>query len=389
MKSKLFTFLLTLTFINTYGQRYLHPVFSTVNTTSNIVYGNALNYQHVNEMLQLDFYEPAGDTEIKRPLIIYMHGGGFTDVNQTKTLPHIVMFCDSFARRGYTVASINYRLDTSLSNRAIINAMYDARAAIRFFKANAATYKIDTAQIFMGGESAGAISSLNVNYIDKPSELLYPPVAPYSTDGTVEGNSGNPGYSSKTKATLCFCGGTKTAALDPVFDTTSMKSSDPPLLQLHGTSDPIIPVQYGLEVAIRANHVHIPSLFYPLYGATHCPWFYSLPNWSKYLDTLVQHTSTFLKAVVVTTGINEIEVRSKNGKVYPNPFSSSTILKVNENLNEASLMIYNSMGQLVKQIEHINGQTITLHRDNLPSGIYFIYLRDKTIFIAEKLVITD
>ena len=61
--------------------------------------------------------------------------------------------------KGYAVASIDYRLDTSISNRAVINAMYDARAAIRFFKAYASTYKIDTAKVFMGGESAGAMSS--------------------------------------------------------------------------------------------------------------------------------------------------------------------------------------------------------------------------------------
>jgi len=224
MKKKLLTLILALTLITTYGQRYLYPVFSTVNITSNIVYGNALNYQSVNKVLKLDFYEPAGDTVSKRPLIIYMHGGGFTDTNQTKTLPHIILFCDSFALRGYAVVSIEYRLDTSISNRAIINAMYDARAAVRFFKANSSFYKIDTAKIFMGGESAGAISSLNVNYINKTSELLYPPVSPYSTNGTVEGNSGNPGYSSKTKATLCFCGGIKTASLNPVFFGSSYQS---------------------------------------------------------------------------------------------------------------------------------------------------------------------
>jgi len=243
MTTKLLTLLFAFIVINTYGQRYLYPVFNTVNTTSNLTYGNALTYQNQIQVLKLDFYEPAGDTESKRPLIIYMHGGGFTDINQTKTLPHIIMFCDSFARRGYAVASIDYRLDTSISNRAVINAMYDARAAIRFFKAYASTYKIDIAKVFMGGESAGAISSLNVNYIDQPGELLYPPVAPYNTNGTVEGNSGNPGYSSKTTATLCFCGGTKTVSSDPLFDTTAMQPSNLPLLQLHGTSDPVIPVQ--------------------------------------------------------------------------------------------------------------------------------------------------
>ena len=390
MKVKLLALLLTFTAINTYGQRFLYPVFTTVNITSNITYGNALNYKNQNQVLKLDFYEPTGDTVNKRPLIIYMHGGGFTDINQSKTLPHIKMFCDSFALRGYAVASIDYRLDTALSNRAVINAMHDARAAVRFFKANAAIYKIDTAKIFMGGESAGAISSLNVNYIHKPGELLYPSVAPYNTNGTVEGNSGNPGYSSKTKATLCFCGGTKTAALDPVFDTTAMQVSDPPLLQLHGTSDPVIPVQYGLAIAIRAKNVGIPFLFYPLYGATHCPWFYSLPNWSVYLDTLIQYTAAFLHPAVVITGIDVMEVQAKSINIFPNPFSSSTMLKANESLMGATLTMYNALGQLVKQIEKMDGQTIILDRENLPSGMYFIYLtEDHKVIKVDKVIITD
>lgn len=390
MTAKLLTLLFAFIVINTYGQRYLYPVFNTVNTTSNLIYGNALTYQNQIQVLKLDFYEPAGDTESKRPLIIYMHGGGFTDVNQSKTLPHIKMFCDSFARRGYAVASIDYRLDTSISNRAVINAMYDARAAVRFFKEYASTYKIDTAKTFMGGESAGAISSLNVNYIDQPGELLYPPVAPYNTNGTVEGNSGNPGYSSKTKATLCFCGGTKTVSSDPLFDTTAMQPSNLPLLQLHGTSDPLIPVQYGLEVAIRANNVGIPYLFYPLYGATHCPWFYSLPNWPSYLDTLIQHTATFLHPVVLTTDITDMEINIENNYMHPNPFTSSSVLKTNKNLINATLTLYNSLGQVVKQIENISGQTITLYRENLLSGIYFIYMiEDNKIIIRDKVLITD
>ena len=318
-----------------------------------------------------------------------MNGGRFADVNQTKILPHIKIFCDSFAQR-YAVASIDYRLDTSISNRAVINAMYDARAAIRFFKAYASTYKIDIAKVFMGGESAGAISSLNVNYIDQPGELLYPPVAPYNTNGTVEGNSGNPGYSSKTTATLCFCGGTKTVSSDPLFDTTAMQPSNLPLLQLHGTSDPLIPVQYGLEVAIRANNVGIPYLFYPLYGATHCPWFYSLPNWPSYLDTLIQQTATFLHPVVLTTDITDMEINIENNYMHPNPFTSSSVLKTNKNLINATLTLYNSLGQVVKQIENISGQTITLYRENLLSGIYFIYMiEDNKIIIRDKVLITD
>ena len=48
------------------------------------------------------------------------------------------------------------------------------------------------------------------------------------------------------------------------------------------------------------------------------------------------------------------------------------------------------MGQQVKQVNNINGQTITLQRDNLSNGFYFIRLTQGNKTIAtEKLVVVD
>ena len=142
-----------------FGQRFIDPIFEAIEVHSDVVYGNAMNYQGVSQDLLLDFYEPVGDVAEKRPLIIYAHGGGFTDTNQTKELVHIAAFCDSMARRGYVVASIDYRLDESISNRSVINAMHDMKAAVRYFKKEMLTYAIDTSLIFVAGESAGAVTA--------------------------------------------------------------------------------------------------------------------------------------------------------------------------------------------------------------------------------------
>jgi hypothetical protein len=97
------------------------------------------------------------------------------------------------------------------------------------------------------------------------------------------------------------------------------------------------------------------------------------------------------------TSINEL---SKNGtklSISPNPFSSSTTLHTDKVFENATLIVYNSLGQQVKQIKNINGQTITLQRDNLPSGLYFIRLITPSpegegraeVVATDKLVITD
>ena len=76
--------------------------------------------------------------------------------------------------------------------------------------------------------------------------------------------------------------------------------------------------------------------------------------------------------------------------IFPNPFISLTTIVTNANLKNASLTLHNSYGQTLKQVKNISGQSISLSRDNLPSGMYFICLSGENKIIAvKKLVITD
>jgi hypothetical protein len=89
------------------------------------------------------------------------------------------------------------------------------------------------------------------------------------------------------------------------------------------------------------------------------------------------------------SGINEINI-ANSISIFPNPFSSTTTLQTDEFFKNATLTVHNSLGQTVKQIKNISGQTVTLSRDNLPSGLYFLRLTEENKTIAvDKLVITD
>ncbi len=363
----------------TFAQRYLNPIFTNVNVYSNITYGAAINIQSQVQNLILDFYEPNGDSALNRPLLIYAHGGGFSDTNQTRKLPHIIAFCDSFARRGYVVASIDYRLDsipTGLSNRGIINAMHDAKAAVRYFKRFATTYKIDTNLIFFGGESAGAITALNATYINKAAEVLFPLTLPINTNLSIEGNSGNAGYTSTTKAALCFCGGTNFVSGLPLFDTNAINlSSDPPVLFVHGTADPLIPVQYALNVAIRTTHLGIPNLFYTFNGATHCPWILGLPNAPAYLDSLIHFTAPFLYAVVSSaTYLDKKITEPIVFKIFPNPGEQQITISLQPFIQNDKAFITNAFGQKVKELL-IDKENTSFDVSAFPKGIYFIQLQ--------------
>jgi len=88
-------------------------------------------------------------------------------------------------------------------------------------------------------------------------------------------------------------------------------------------------------------------------------------------------------------GVNEME-KNLAFNIYPNPFSNSTIIQVDGPLANATLIVYNVFGQAVKQINDISGQTITIQRDNLSAGLYFVRLmQDNRLLASDKIVITD
>lgn len=75
---------------------------------------------------------------------------------------------------------------------------------------------------------------------------------------------------------------------------------------------------------------------------------------------------------------------------YPNPFTTQTILETEIVLNDATLLVQNCFGQTVKQINHLNGQTIVLHRDQLPAGMYLVQMvENNQVMASKKLIVVD
>lgn len=292
-------FVLVMLFIScinvSYGQRFVDPVFSGVDSIPDVAYGTALNYKKKKEVLQLDFYEPRGDSATQRPLVIFAHGGGFT--SGTRKWPSIKIMCEKLAQRGFAVASISYRIDprfnlleSDTDRKTMTDAMFDMKAAIRFFKQNRAIYRIDTSQIFISGESAGAITAMMAGYVDKTEELKsYPKAYPQTVQPS--GVSG----------VLCLCG--------MMTDTSAIDAPDnAPLLWVHGSSDPLIPFSWAYPIVEQAENKGLSFQKIVFEEATHCPWYYGLPNWQLYMDSVVNYMAHFMYPVV--TG-NKIEYKKK------------------------------------------------------------------------------
>jgi hypothetical protein len=92
---------------------------------------------------------------------------------------------------------------------------------------------------------------------------------------------------------------------------------------------------------------------------------------------------------ICNNSLSTINYSHKVG-ISTNPFSNFTTLITDKNMENATFEIFNSIGQIVKKMEHINGDTVTIYRENLIAGIYFIKLTEKNkILNSYKIIITD
>ena len=147
--------------------RYLDSLFQEVEVSTHM-------YREVaGEELGLDFYQPAHDAEPSRPLVLYVHGGGFS--GGTRDGEGLRSWAAWLTHRGYTVASISYRLtmkgqsfhcDQAAANK--INtfqaAADDIRAATAWFLERADLFRVDPSRIVIAGSSSGAEASFQAGY---------------------------------------------------------------------------------------------------------------------------------------------------------------------------------------------------------------------------------
>ena len=273
---------------NSMGIRYKDKIFWRVDVTKDVIYGS--NYENGSLVkLKMDVYEPHGDRASKRALVICIHGGGF--VGGDKSNRHMVYICKDLARRGYITASINYRLQPKNNvdfEKAITAAMYDAKAAIRYFRRYAEKWRVDENKIALLGSSAGAVTALHACYL---------------RGAKYEGDSGNPGYSSNVSACVDLWGG--------LFkNVTAIDSGEPPVLIIHGTNDSVVPFSEAINITKRCDEVGVYYEIYPLKGAGHAPW--------NKMNEFLPHIINFLykkmiKAYSYETIQNNVEIEFVSG----------------------------------------------------------------------------
>ena len=108
-----------------------------------------ISYAAESPSQKLDVHLPSGEGPF--PVIVLFHGGGFRFGDENMTIIQPVI--DAGVANGYAVVSADYRK----SGEAVFPAaVADAKAVVRWVRANAANYGFDAEHVAVWGESAGA-----------------------------------------------------------------------------------------------------------------------------------------------------------------------------------------------------------------------------------------
>ena len=141
--------------------RYSMNIFDDILAEKDIVYTVKKNYNQTDTELKLDIYSPDGDSDNKRPVIIWVHGGGMFTGGKSEIWEPVAVLASDFAHKGYVCISIDYRLNpewesTNAFVETIKNAAEDVASAVEWVQNNATDDGIDEENIVLAGYSSGA-----------------------------------------------------------------------------------------------------------------------------------------------------------------------------------------------------------------------------------------
>ncbi|MBI5218108.1 MAG: T9SS type A sorting domain-containing protein [Bacteroidia bacterium] len=386
------------------GGRYLDSLFG-VTVTSNVLYGHNFNYNGTARDLMMDIYTPTGDTLAERPLIIFAPKGSFIQENKAELT--MVQLCTHFASLGYVAAAIDYRVGVNYTlvmqnaprefTYAVLRAYHDYKAAIRYFRKDAATantYKIDPDMIIAGGSSAGAITALHVAYLDKVSEV--PTYIDTTGLGGMEGNSGNPGYSTEVNYVVNLCGA--------IADTTWIEPGNIPAVSMHGNLDtevpygtatitmivPIMEVDGSASVNLRMQHIGIENPFYTFWGKQHIPYDQNAGgSYLLYMDTVLGYVTTHLHDWICET--TSVRNNQSNQKIVVSPNPASNEIKISFGMNNypknISVEIFDYCGKLVYSQRMKTDIDDRINLTGIGKGFYLLKIKGDNFIRTEKIII--
>jgi acetyl esterase/lipase len=257
---------------------------SQVSVISDLMYA-----KYGDRTLLLDLYLPSKPGQ-RRPGVIVVRGGGWM-VNDRERFAHIA---SALAEKGIVAACIEYR---TADEAAFPGAVQDVKAAVRWMRANARKYGINSEVIGTLGGSSGAHMALLAGLTEGLPEF--------------EGNGGNSGTSSSVQAVVAMATPTDLLGLNDnnkltvgaFLHATPQENSEkwrwaspvnharrggPPVLLLHGANDDSVPVSQSLDFVRRYRDAGSHAEVYVLPDAPHAFW-----NYRPWFSEAIDRAATF------------------------------------------------------------------------------------------------
>lgn len=218
------------------------------------------------------------------PLVVYVQGSAWLKQNCYSNLPMLSMI----ARRGYVVASVEYR---SAEEAPFPGFLQDVKSAIRFLRVNAAKYDINPEKVAVWGDSSGGHASLLVGLTSGVREFttkdnyevsedvsavidFYGPTDLTRINDAPRGmHNADKTEKEKIPENILFGGIVAeqpeiAQAGNPLNYVTKEKSL-PPILIAHGDWDPVVPFNQSVLMYQKlVEHKKVVE-FYKVIGAEH------------------------------------------------------------------------------------------------------------------------
>jgi predicted esterase len=212
----------------------------------------------VNTKCDFDYYRPTERKGEVLPVVVVLHEGAFLSGNNSDFVAE--KMSKDFARSGYAVANMNYRLINNLrvlvskeaTRRYIMEAVAHVRLGIQHLRQNADNLLIDTSRIYVIGWSSGAIIANSLVYTDRDEAFSY--VAPKHRNNF---NNNEIFDAPLHLAGIVSIGG----ALLMQNHVDDEDVANTKILMIHGTVDDMVPIGEGTpcERYQKGNDIELPT----------------------------------------------------------------------------------------------------------------------------------
>ena len=215
---------------------------------------------------RLDLYvQHARDFKVRRPGVLFIHGGGFTAGDKAEYRSASVSA--DLARAGYVVVSCNYVLGPKDKPGVWPRNIADCRNAVRWVRAHAKELGVNPDKIAVAGGSAGGYLALMVGLSDDQTGPGGDPQAKHSAkvSGVID-FYGVVNFSKHGKGVVPGVSAAEQAAYLP---ENQCDPQDPPVLILHGTADTTVDISQSEDMAKALRAAKVSHEYVVVEGAPH------------------------------------------------------------------------------------------------------------------------